>query len=250
MTGMGRKKAEIIMNRILEAYFMDHAASFRAGEPALEKYEKYMNLVLEYNQHVNLTAITDRDEFAVKNIIDSLDAVADERYQKAKRIIDVGTGAGLPGIPLAISSPDKQFVLMDSLAKRVKIVREIAEILDLPNVSVMHGRAEDLAREPEYRESFDMCVSRAVSRLNVLAEYCLPFVRKGGWFVSYKGKNYSEETQEAAGALKKLGGRLDAVEEKTMNEYGLSHVLLYIFKYKSTPDAYPRRAGTPQKKPL
>lgn len=238
------------MNKILERYFADHAATLKIDGSAAEKYEHYMELVLEYNKRVNLTAITDQDEFAVKNIIDSLDVFGDERYQKSRTVIDVGTGAGLPGIPLALASPDKEFVLMDSLSKRVKIVETIARELGLSNVTAVHSRAEDLAGKPQYREHFDLCVSRAVSRLNILSEYCLPFVRKGGWFVSYKGKNYSEEVTDAANALKKLGGRLDAVEERNMKEYGLSHVLLYIFKYKSTPNEYPRRAGIPQKKPL
>lgn len=237
-------------NQILERYFADYAAVFRINEDTVEKYEKYMDFVLDYNQHVNLTAITDRDDFAVKNIIDSLDTLGDERYQKARTVIDVGTGAGLPGIPLALASPEKEFVLIDSLAKRVKIVEDIARELGLANVKAIHGRAEDLARDSRHRERYDLCVSRAVSRLSVLSEYCLPFVRKGGWFVSYKGKNYSEELTDAENALKKLGGRLDTVEERSMKEYGLSHVLLYIFKYKSTPEDYPRRAGIPQKKPL
>ncbi len=209
-----------------------------------------MELVLKYNESVNLTAVKERDEFAVKNIIDSLDVIGDARYKKAKTIIDVGTGAGLPGIPLALASPDKEFLLIDSLSKRVKIVGEIAQELGLENVRVIHGRAEDLAREKQYRENFDICVSRAVSRLNVLAEYCLPFIRKGGFLVSYKGRNYSEEVDEAANALKKLGGRLEDVKSAGMEKYGLFHVLLYIFKYKSTPAEYPRRAGIPQKKPL
>ena len=238
------------MNKKLEHYFADHSKAMSISEQTIEKYERYMDLVLEYNQHINLTAITDRDEFAVKNIIDSLDVFGDERYQKARTVIDVGTGAGLPGIPLALASPEKQFVLMDSLSKRIKIVETIARELELTNVTAVHSRAEDLAGDSQYREHFDLCVSRAVSRLNILSEYCLPFVRKGGWFVSYKGKNYSEEVEDATSALKKLGGRLDAVEERNMKEYGLSHVLLYIFKYKSTPKEYPRRAGIPQKKPL
>ena len=238
------------MNRILERYFKEHALPAGAEPAAAEKLESYMDSVLKYNESVNLTAITDRDEFVVKNLIDSLDIVHDQRYQKSTSVIDIGTGAGLPGIPLAVFSPEKQFVLMDSLAKRVKIVEKIAAELGLENVTAVHGRAEDLAREDAYRESFDLCVSRAVSRLSILAEYCLPFVRKGGWFVSYKGKKYSEEVQEAGTALKTLGGRLDSAEENVMKEYGLSHVLLYIFKYKSTPADYPRRAGIPQKKPL
>ncbi len=238
------------MNKRLEHYITEHGRLVGLDGQAAEKLEHYMELVLKYNESVNLTAITDRDEFVVKHLIDSLDLIHDQRYRKAASVMDVGTGAGLPGIPLAIASPDKEFVLMDSLAKRVKIVGEIAAELGLDNVTAIHGRAEELARDAAYREQFDLCVSRAVSGLSVLAEYCLPFVRKGGWFVSYKGKNYAEEVDSASGALKKLGGRLDAVEENILQEYGLSHALLYIFKYKSTPDAYPRRAGIPQKKPL
>jgi len=233
------------MNEILSKYLS--AAGLGASA---EKLEKYMDLVLEYNEKVNLTAIKDRDGFAVKNIIDSLSVSSADSYRKSGRIIDVGTGAGLPGIPLAVISPDKEFVLMDSLGKRVKIVNEIASELGLGNVTAVHFRAEDMAHDEEYREKFDMCVSRAVSQLNVLAEYCLPFVKKGGYFVSYKGDSFAEEAHDAVNALKILGGKLESVDSGLMKDYGLDHALLFIKKEKQTPSKYPRKAGTPKRNPL
>jgi 16S rRNA (guanine527-N7)-methyltransferase len=233
------------MNEILDKYLSSAGISGAAG-----KLEKHMDLVLEYNENVNLTAIRDRDDFAVKNIIDSLCIFADERYRRAEKIIDVGTGAGFPGIPLAIVSPDKEFVLMDSLGKRVKIIGEMAEKLGLENVKAVHSRAEDLAHDSEYRGKFDMCLSRAVSQLDVLAEYCLPFVKQGGYFVSYKGSGFAEEAHDAANALKILGGTIESAETDLMKEYGLAHVLLFIKKTGRTPAKYPRKAGTPKRNPL
>lgn len=215
-----------------------------------DKLKKYMDLVLEYNKNLNLTAITDKREFEIRNIIDSLCCFKSGEYQRGGKVIDVGTGAGLPGIPLAVMSPDKEFVLMDSLAKRVKVVNEIAEELDLKNVIAVHGRAEDLARDKKFRESFDICVSRAVSRLPVLCEYCLPFVKEGGIFISYKGSSFNEEIKESSNALGILGGKIMSIDEESMQEFGLSHTLIYISKIKKTPAIYPRKAGTPQKKPL
>ena len=233
------------MNEILEKYLKS------AGlERSAEKLEKYMDLVLAYNEHVNLTAIREKDEFVVKNIIDSLCVISDKRYENARKIIDVGTGAGLPGIPLAIASPDKEFVLMDSLAKRVKIIDDIVDELCISNVKAVHYRAEDMAHEIEYREKFDICVSRAVSHLSVLTEYCLPFVRKGGYFVSYKGSEFEEEADSAANALKILGGKIESAERGLMSSYGLSHTLIFIKKVKQTPAKYPRKAGTPRRNPL
>lgn len=212
--------------------------------------ERYRDLVLEYNASVNLTAIRDPRDFEIRNILDSLTCLGTAEFEKADRIIDVGTGAGLPGIPLAVACPEKEFVLMDSLAKRVKIVAEIAERIGLRNVEAVHARAEDLSRDAAYRETFDACVSRAVSRLPVLCEYCLPFVKTGGFFISYKGSAYEEEIRESVNALGILGGKVARTDAEVMKEQGLDHAVIYIQKTKKTPAIYPRKAGMPGKKPI
>lgn len=219
-------------------------------EHVVSSFELYMNRVLEWNEKVNLTAIRHRDEFIEKHFIDSLCCVGDQRWRKAKTAVNVGTGAGFPGLPLAIVSPDKSFVLIDALNKRVRILNEIIQELGLSNVRAVHGRAEELARQKEYRERFDVCVSRAVSRLSVLSEYCLPFVKKGGALIAYKGPDAEKEIGEAGRALGILGGKLEEVAETHMENYGVHHKILYIVKKAATPPQYPRKAGTPERNPL
>ena len=162
----------------------------------------------------------------------------------------MGTGAGFPGIPLAIVSPEKEFLLIDSLNKRIRIINELIGELGLRNVRAVHGRAEEMARQKQYRQKFDVCVSRAVSRMSVLSEYCLPFLHKGGWLIAYKGPDAEKELKEAQNALNILGGQLDEVTETHMEEYGLFHKIVYIKKIKETPKQYPRKAGTPDRQPL
>lgn len=221
-----------------------------AAAAAAGMLQEYRSMVLERGRSVNLTAIRDPGEFEIKNILDSLTCLDGPGFAEAQTVIDVGTGAGLPGIPLAAACPDKQFVLMDSLAKRVKIVEEIAADLGLDNVRTVHARAEDLARDKDYRESFDVCVSRAVSRLPVLCEYCLPFVKPGGMFISFKGSAYRDEIGDSSNALGILGGRVVRTDADVMKEYGLDHAVIYINKIKKTPEIYPRKAGTPARKPI
>ncbi len=216
----------------------------------LDRFERFMQLVIEWNEKVNLTAITERNEFIKKHFIDSLCCLPHDEYKKAESVIDVGTGAGFPGMPLAIMSPEKNFLLIDSLNKRIKILNEIIAELDLKNVTAVHGRAEELARNKLYREQFDICVSRAVSRLSVLSEYCLPFVKKGGWLAAYKGPDAEREIEDAHSALGKLGGKVVDIKNTEMNQFGISHRIVYIQKTMNTPKVYPRKAGTPEKKPL
>ncbi|MBR4024202.1 MAG: 16S rRNA (guanine(527)-N(7))-methyltransferase RsmG [Firmicutes bacterium] len=212
--------------------------------------EKYMEGILAWNEKVNLTNITDPAEFRIKHNADSLMCVDFPEFLEAETVIDVGTGGGFPGIPLAVYAPEKQFTLLDSLNKRLKIIDELAGELGIKNINLVHGRAEDTARAKEHREKYDLCVSRAVSNLATLSEYCLPFIKVGGYLLAYKGPGAEEEVKEAAKALKTLGGSLVDIRETSMEEYGLDHRILVIKKVRNTPKAYPRKAGTPLKEPL
>ncbi|MBR4023782.1 MAG: 16S rRNA (guanine(527)-N(7))-methyltransferase RsmG [Firmicutes bacterium] len=212
--------------------------------------EKYMEGILAWNEKVNLTNITDPAEFRIKHNADSLMCVDFPEFLDAETVIDVGTGGGFPGIPLAVYAPEKQFILLDSLNKRLKIIDELAGELGIKNITLVHGRAEDAARAKEHREKYDLCVSRAVSNLATLSEYCLPFIKVGGYLLAYKGPGAEEEVKEAAKALKILGGSLVDIRETSMEEYGLDHRILVIKKVRNTPKAYPRKAGTPLKEPL
>ena len=220
------------------------------SQETLEKFRVYMERVLEWNEKVNLTAITDKNDFIRKHFIDSLCCLADGRFISSASVVDVGTGAGFPGLPLAIVCPEKKFLLIDSLNKRIRILNEIIGELGLENVTAIHGRAEELARRDEYREAFDICVSRAVSRMSVLSEYCLPFIRIGGYLAAYKGPDAGAEMEEAAGAVRRLGGKADGIFTTEMTEFDINHNIVFIKKVKSTPKAYPRKAGTPEKNPL
>lgn len=216
----------------------------------LEQFQRYMDLILEWNEKVNLTSITEADEFVKKHFIDSIAICGFSQWKEGKKVIDVGTGAGFPGIPLAILNPGKEFLLMDSLNKRIKIIEEISNGIGLKNVSFCHGRAEDLAQKKEYREQFDLCVSRAVANLAVLSEYCIPFVRVDGWFAAYKSGAAEDELKEGMRAIERLGGRLSENRELHIKGYDLNHRILWIKKVKNTLAKYPRKAGTPAKQPL
>ena len=212
--------------------------------------DAYMEGILSWNEKVNLTNITDPEEFHVKHILDSVMCLDFPEYVAAGSVIDVGTGGGFPGIPLAVCSPEKFFLLLDSLNKRLKIIGELTEELGINNVKLLHSRAEDAARNKEYREKFDICVSRAVSNLSTLCEYCLPFIKVGGYLLAYKGPEAENELAKASKALKTLGGEAMEIRDTQMEEYGLEHRILVIKKVKPTPKAYPRKAGTPLKEPL
>ena len=207
---------------------------------------RYMEKVLQWNEKVNLTAITDREEFVQKHLVDSLLCAETLEFTESSSICDVGTGGGFPGVPLAVCYPEKEFVLMDSLAKRIKIVQQICDELSIKNVRAVHGRAEDLARTEDYREAFDLCVSRAVANMRVLSEYCIPFVRVGGSFIAYKGADCESEIDDSKEAIRRLGGG----ETEIRKLPHLGHSLVIIKKVSPTPKTYPRKAGTPTRKPL
>ena len=216
----------------------------------LKKYETYMEGILKWNEAVNLTSITEPSQFIQKHYIDSLLSVIYKEFQNAELIIDVGTGGGFPGIPLALAAPDKKFVLIDSLNKRIKIIKELCGELEIDNVTAIHGRAEELARNKNHRQKYDLCVSRAVANMATLSEYCLPFIRRGGWFLAYKGPNTDEEIKESAKALRMLGGKIRREEHAKLSNFNLEHKIIFIEKTGDTPSKYPRKAGTPSKDPL
>lgn len=203
----------------------------RYGEETTDRLLSYLDMVLERNEHINLTAIRDRDEALVKHVEDSLAITSLPEYEEAKTVIDVGTGAGFPGALLAIVSLDKEFVLLDSTLKRLKVIDEFAEKLGIDNLRTVHARAEEISRKPEFDQAFDLCVSRAVANLEKLAGWCLPFVKRGGSFVSYKGENYAEELEGAGKALARYKGKVDRVVGYTEASPSISsHVLIVIRK--------------------
>ncbi|MBO4235117.1 MAG: 16S rRNA (guanine(527)-N(7))-methyltransferase RsmG [Firmicutes bacterium] len=223
------------------------AASIDSYNAETDKLAAYMEGILEWNEKINLTAIIEPAEFVEKHYIDSLAALKVAEFQDAERIMDLGTGGGFPGVPLAIMRPEKEFILADSIAKRLKIIDKLTMALEISNIETLHGRAEDLAHKEEYRETFDLVVSRAVAEMKVLAEYALPFVKVGGAMIAYKteGEKLDEEITAAERAIKVLGGR----PSRTKKGAG-DHVLVIIEKVKKTPPKYPRKAGTPRKEPL
>ena len=216
-----------------------------------EKLYKFYEILVEKNKVMNLTSITEIKEFTYKHFIDSiaLEKMVKDLGSNNYNIADLGTGAGFPGIPLAIVFPNLNLTLIDSLNKRIKFIKETCDILDIKNVNAIHSRAEDIDRNKDYREKFDICVSRAVANLASLSEYCLPLVKVGGSFISYKSKGYEVETVEAQKAIKVLGGEIGNIEKFELGEYG-ERILLDIKKIKATPNKYPRKAGLPTKEPI
>ncbi|MEI8216123.1 MAG: 16S rRNA (guanine(527)-N(7))-methyltransferase RsmG [Eubacteriales bacterium] len=222
-------------------------------EEQINKFAIYMELVLKWNESVNLTSIKDEDEFILKHFVDSIMCAREDLFKDAKKIVDIGTGAGFPGIPLAILFPHKKFTLVDSLSKKINIIKDIVEKLELKNVILVHSRAEDFGRNKRDREAYDLCVSRAVAKLAVLSEYCIPLVRQGGYFIAYKGSDIDEELRESLKAIEEMGGKVAAVVDflnSQEQKEEINHKLIIIEKVSPTPDTYPRKAGLPQKEPI
>lgn len=215
-----------------------------------ERFSLYNDLLLEWNEKMNLTAITEPEEVAVKHMIDSLSCYDKNVFKKGAKVIDVGTGAGFPGLPLKIWQDDINLTLLDSLNKRVNFLNTVAQSLDLSGVMTIHSRAEDAGKKELYRERYDIAVSRAVARLNVLCELCLPFVCVGGYFIALKGSRYKEEAQEAAQAVKLLGGAIERIVPIKLPRLEDARAVIYIKKIKNTNKIYPRKAGIPEKSPL
>ncbi|SMO93904.1 16S rRNA (guanine(527)-N(7))-methyltransferase RsmG [Melghirimyces algeriensis] len=216
----------------------------------LDQFSLYYRLLMEGNQKLNLTAITEEKEVYIKHFYDSLTLGAQLPLSEMESVIDVGTGAGFPGIPLKIAYPHLRVVLLDSLKKRVLFLQELVDHLHLKSVESLHGRAEEVARNRSYRESFDLATARAVAKLNILSEYCLPFVRVDRWFAAMKGPDVQEEIRGARGAVQKLGGKsIQSLSMSLPENMGERHLLL-IQKDRPTPRSFPRKAGTPARKPL
>lgn len=220
------------------------------SESQIAAFEIYYKLLMEWNEKINLTAITEPQEVAVKHMIDSLTCLDEAYFTDQCTLIDVGTGAGFPGIPLKIFRPDIKVTLLDSLNKRLNFLQAVVSRLDIDGVKLIHSRAEDAGREIRLREQYHIAVSRAVARLNVLSEYCLPLVAVGGHFIAMKGAKFHEEVDEAKRAVKVLGGEIAAVKEVKLPGLDDARAVIYINKIRETPVQYPRRSGLPEKKPL
>lgn len=220
------------------------------SEKQLEQFKKYYDMLIEKNKVMNLTAITQWEEVIDKHFIDSISLIKATDVSGDKYVLDLGCGAGFPGIPLKIAFPNLKIVLLDSLNKRILFLKEVIEELGLENIEALHGRAEDYARKPEYREQFDYCVSRAVANLTSLSEYCIPYVKEGGSFISYKSGKVKEEVKEVKKALYLLGGKMEDMISFKLPETDMERNFVIIKKEKKTPKKYPRKAGIPTKEPL
>ena len=219
----------------------------------MNQFLKYYDLLTEWNRFMNLTAITDYKEVIQKHFVDSLSiikAIDIEYLQEDKHLIDIGTGAGFPGIPIKIVFPKLKITLLDSLNKRIKFLNEVIGGLKLKDIEAIHGRAEDYARHEKYREQYDVCVSRAVANLSSLSEYCLPYVKVGGRFVSYKSGDIGEEVNDASKAIALLGGKKERIEKFQLPDTDIQRSFVVIRKTKNTQKRYPRKAGMPTKEPL
>ena len=233
------------------SYLTDTLSSwnFTLSDNQIKQLDLFYELLVEKNKVMNLTAITEFDEVIVKHFADSL-SICTVLPDSVNSVCDLGTGAGFPGIPMAIAYPELQFTLIDSLNKRIKFLQEVVDALGLTNVTLIHARAEEAGRNKLYREKFDLVVSRAVANISTLSEYCLPLVNIGGYFISFKSGDVKEEIDASGSAIKKLGGSINKPVYFSLPDTDINRSFLIINKEKNTPKAYPRKAGTPSKEPL
>ena len=213
-----------------------------------EQFFEYMNLLIEWNEKMNLTAITDPDEIILKHFIDSITIL--KELEDGSKLVDVGTGAGFPGIPLSIMNPTLKITLVDSLNKRLIFLQEVVNRLKLENIEIVHARAEEFGQNKKYREQFDISTSRAVANLSTLSEYLIPLVKVGGKVISMKASDAIQELNEAQKAIEVLGGTVEKVDEFNLPQSDIGRTVIIIRKIKITPNKYPRKPGTPSKEPI
>lgn len=219
-------------------------------EMQYNQFDEYYKLLIEWNKVMNLTGITDYHEVNEKHFVDSLSIIQAIDLNQVENVIDIGTGAGFPGIPLKIAFPHLNIVLLDSLNKRINFLDEVIEKLELQGIETIHGRAEDFAKRKEYREQFSVCVSRAVANLATLSEYCLPYVKTGGKFISYKSGEIDEEVINSEKAISILGGKVERIIKFSLPNTEIKRSFVVVSKEKTTAKKYPRKAGMPSKEPL
>lgn len=232
-----------ILNKYLKHF------NISLNDNQIDQFNKYYDLLIEWNSFMNLTAITDFEEVIIKHFVDSM-AIGNFIDLNNKSVIDIGTGAGFPGLPIKILFPESEVVLMDSLNKRINFLNAVIDNLDLKLVRTVHSRAEDLGHNPDFRETFDYCTSRAVANLSTLTEYCIPFVKVGGVFISYKSEKTDIEVNNAKNAFSLLNCSIDNIYEYKLPDTDFSRTLVLIKKNNATKKKYPRKAGTPSKEPL
>lgn len=238
---------EIELIKIKEAFAeLDHQITDRQAE----QFHRYYELLVETNKVMNLTAITEFPDVLTKHFVDSGALMKLTDLKECKKLIDIGTGAGFPGIPLKILFPHLQVTLLDSLNKRIKFLQQVVDELDLTQVELLHGRAEDYAHKKEYREKYDICVSRAVANLSTLSEYCIPYVKKDGYFIPYKSGKVEDELNQAEYAIKQLGCVTEKVEKMVLPSTNIERTFVFIRKNRPTATKYPRKTGLPSKEPL
>ena len=232
-------------NKMIE---LSKKINVQLNDEQIKKYFEYMTLLLDWNEKINLTAITEVDDVILKHFIDSMTIF--KYIENEESIIDVGTGAGFPGIPIAIMKEDVKITLLDSLNKRINFLNEVCSELKLNNVDTIHGRAEEIGKNKEYREKYDIAVSRAVANMSTLSEYLIPLVKIGGKCICMKGSEIEQELEQAKFAIKELGGKIEKVEKFTLPDSDMERNIIIIKKIKETSNKYPRKAGMPSKDPI
>ena len=237
---------------VYDSYLVNLCDMFhvKLSDGQVDQFNRYYELLVKKNEVMNLTAITDYHEVCLKHFADSISLSQYYDMSSVDSLIDVGTGAGFPGIPLKILFPNLNVTLLDSLNKRLLFLEDVIDELDLDNIKTVHSRAEEAGRMKNLRENYDLCVSRAVANLSTLSEYCLPLVKVGGNFISYKAGEVEDEINSAKHAINKLGGKIKSVEEFSLPDSDISRSFVIIEKVNETSNLYPRKPGTPNKKPL
>ena len=236
------------MNSLLES--ASKCMGIDLNQDMVEDFSKYKAMLKEWNEKINITSITEDDEIDLKHFADSLSILKSGKFKGNKKVIDVGTGGGFPGLPLKIYNKDLDVTLLDSLNKRIIFLNEVIEELKMDRITPLHGRAEELGIKSEFREQFDVCVSRAVASLDTLSEYCIPFVKVGGYFISMKGPQVEEEVNLSSKAIDVLGCKVEDVIYVTLPGTDITHSLIVIKKERNTPKKYPRGGGKPKKTPI